>query len=309
MALLFKSETDRAALWRDAFLKLAPDLDFREWPEVGDPADIEFALVWHPIKGDLKRYPNLKAIFSLGAGIEHIFSDPELPKHIPVVRMVDHGLTRGMTEYVLMHVLRFHRNVLELEAQKQAGVWNYVDYPPAWERRVGVMGLGVLGGDAARTIASFEFATAGWSRRPKRIEGVECFHGEEGLARFLRRTEILVNLLPLTDATENILNARTFAQLPRGACLINAARGRHLVEEDLIPALESGQLAGAALDVFREEPLPAGHPFWAHPKIWISPHVASVTQPSTAAKGVLDGIARLRAGLPLENVVDWSEGY
>jgi glyoxylate/hydroxypyruvate reductase len=309
MALLFKSETDRASLWRDAFAKLAPDLEFREWPEVGDPAEIEFALVWKPVKGDLKRYPNLKAIFSLGAGIEHIFSDPELPRHIPVVRMVDHGLTKGMTEYVLMHVLRFHRRAPELEAQKAAGVWNYIDYPPAWERRVGVMGLGVLGGDAARTIASFEFDTAGWSRRPKKIEGVECFHGEEGLARFLARTDILVNLLPLTEATQDILNARTFAQLPRGAYLINAARGRHLVEEDLIPALESGQLAGAALDVFREEPLPAGHPFWKHPKIWISPHVASVTQPSTAAKGVLDGIARLRAGLPLENVVDWSEGY
>jgi glyoxylate/hydroxypyruvate reductase len=309
MALLFKSETDRASLWREAFAKLAPDLEFREWPEVGDPAEIEFALVWHPIKGDLKRYPNLKAIFSLGAGIEHIFSDPELPKHIPVVRMVDHGLTKGMTEYVLLHVLRFHRRTPELEAQKEAGVWNYIDYPPAWERRVGVMGLGVLGGDAARTIAAFEFDTAGWSRRPKQIAGVECFHGEEGFGRFLQRTEILVNLLPLTDATQDILNARTFAQLPRGACLINAARGRHLVEEDLIPALDSGQLAGAALDVFREEPLPAGHPFWKHPKIWVSPHVASVTQPSTAAKGVLDGIARLRAGLPLENVVDWAEGY
>lgn len=309
MALLFKSETDRATLWREAFARLDPSLDFREWPEVGDRNEIEFALVWHPIKGDLKRYPNLKAIFSLGAGIEHIFSDPELPKHIPVVRMVDHGLTKGMTEYVLMHVLRFHRNVPELEAQQRRGVWSYIDYPPAWERRVGVMGLGVLGGDAARTIAAFEFQTAGWSRRPKRIDGVECFDGTDGLPRLLARTDILVNLLPLTDATENILNAKTFAQLPRGAWLINAARGRHLVEEDLISALDSGQLAGAALDVFRKEPLPKGHPFWAHPKIWISPHVASVTQPATAAKGVLEGIARIRAGLPLENVVDWSEGY
>lgn len=309
MALLFKSETDRAALWREAFARLDPTLDFREWPEAGDPTEIEFALVWHPVKGDLKRYPNLKAIFSLGAGIEHIFSDPELPKHIPVVRMVDHGLTRGMSEYVLMHVLRFHRRVPELEAQQRAGIWTYLDYPPAWERRVGVMGLGVLGGDAARTIASFEFQTAGWSRRPKRIEGVDCFHGEDGLGRLLAHSEILVNLLPLTSATENILNRDFFARLPRGACLINAARGRHLVEEDLIPALDSGQLAGAALDVFREEPLPRDHPFWSHPKIWISPHVASVTQPSTAARGVLEGIGRVRAGLPLENVVDWSEGY
>jgi hypothetical protein len=149
MALLFKSETDRADLWRSAFAKADPKLDFRQWPDVGDPGDIDFALVWHPIKGDLKRYPNLKAIFSLGAGIEHIFSDPELPKHIPVVRMVDHGLTKGMTEYVLFHVLRFHRRVPEIEAQHRAGVWKNIDCPAAWERRVGVMGLGVLGGDAA----------------------------------------------------------------------------------------------------------------------------------------------------------------
>ncbi len=309
MALLFKSETDRAAQWREAFAKLDPGLDFREWPQVGDPAEIEFALVWHPIKGDLKRYPNLQAIFSLGAGIEHIFSDPELPRHVPVVRMVDHGLTKGMTEYVLMHVLRFHRRVPEFEAQQRAGIWNYLDYPPAWERRVGVMGLGVLGGDAARTIAGFEFQTAGWSRRPKRIEGVEGFHGEKGFAPFLARTDILVNLLPLTPATQDILNRETFAQLPRGAFLINAARGRHLVEEDFLEALDSGQIAGAALDVFREEPLAKAHPFWTHPKVWISPHLASVTQPSTAVEGVLEGIRRVKAGLPLENVVDWSEGY
>lgn len=309
MALLFKSQTDRVQLWREAFAKLDPSLDFREWPEVGDPALIEFALVWHPIKGDLKRYPNLQAIFSLGAGIEHIFSDPELPKHVPVVRMVDHGLTTGMTEYVLMHVLRYHRRVPELEAQQRAGVWNDLDYPPAWERRVGVMGLGALGGDAARTIARFEFQTAGWSRRRKEIEGVECFHGDEGLGPFLARTDILVNLLPLTTATENILNREAFAQFPRGAVLINAARGRHVVEEDLLEALDSGQIAGAALDVFRKEPLPKGHPFWSHPKVWISPHAASVTQPSTAAKGVLESIRRVKAGLPLQHVVDWEEGY
>ena len=309
MALLFKSQTDRALLWREAFAKLAPGLDFREWPEAGDPAEIEFALVWHPIKGDLKRYPNLKAIFSLGAGIEHIFSDPELPKHVPVVRMVDHGLTKGMTEYVLLHVLRFHRRVPELEAQQQVGVWTDLDCPPAWERRVGVMGLGVLGGDAARAIAGFEFQTAGWSRRPKQIEGVACFHGEKGFQPFLARTEILANLLPLTPATENILNCETFARLPRGSFLINAARGRHLVEEDLLEALASGQIAGAALDVFREEPLPKGHPFWTHPRVWISPHVASVTQPATAVRGILESIRRVEAGLPLQHVVDWAEGY
>jgi glyoxylate/hydroxypyruvate reductase A len=309
MALLFKSETDRADLWRNAFAKFDPNLDFRLWPDIGNPDDIDFALVWHPIKGDLKRYPNLRAIFSLGAGIEHIFSDPELPKHIPVVRMVDHGLTKGMTEYVMMHVLRFHRRVPEIEAQQRAGVWSNIDCPPAWERRVGVLGLGVLGGDAARTIAGFEFQTAGWSRRPKEIEGVECFHGQKGFARFLESTEILVNLLPLTPATQNILNRAAFDRLARGAYLINPARGRHVVDEDLLAALDSGQLAGAALDVFREEPLPKGHPFWAHPKVWISPHVASVTQPATAVQGILESIRRFEAGLPLQNVVNWAEGY
>jgi len=309
MALLFKSETDRADLWRSAFAKADPKLDFRQWPDVGDPGDIDFALVWHPIKGDLKRYPNLKAIFSLGAGIEHIFSDPELPKHIPVVRMVDHGLTKGMTEYVLFHVLRFHRRVPEIEAQHRAGVWKNIDCPAAWERRVGVMGLGVLGGDAARTIAGLEFDTAGWSRRPKEIGGVECFHGREGFAHFLERTEILINLLPLTAATENILNRQTLGQLPRGAYLINPARGRHIVDEDLLAALDSGQIAGVALDVFREEPLPKGHPFWTHPKAWISPHVASVTQPSTAVQVILESMRRFEAGVPLQNVVNWAEGY
>jgi glyoxylate/hydroxypyruvate reductase len=309
MALLFKSQTDRAPLWREALLKLDPGLDFREWPQVGDPAEIEFALVWHPVKGDLKRYPNLKVIFSLGAGIEHIFSDPELPKEVPVVRMVDRGLTAGMTEYVLMHVLRFHRGVPEMEAQKSVGLWRYIDYPPAAERRIGVMGLGVLGGDAARTLARFEFDVAGWSRRPKTMAGVRTFHGPGGLEPFLAGREILVNLLPFTPATENILNRKTFAKLAKGAYVINSARGRHLVEEDLLAALDEGQLAGAALDVFREEPLPAGHPFWTHPKVWISPHVASVTQPSTAATGIIEGMARAKAGQPLEHVVDWSEGY
>jgi glyoxylate/hydroxypyruvate reductase A len=309
MALLFKSETDRADLWRGAFAKADPKLDFRQWPDVGDPDDIDFALVWHPIKGDLKRYPNLKAIFSLGAGIEHIFSDPELPKHIPVVRMVDHGLTKGMTEYVLFHVLRFHRRVPEIEAQRSAGVWKNIDCPAAWERRVGVMGLGVLGGDAARTIAGLEFETAGWSRSPKEMDGIECFHGQAELASFLARTEILVNLLPLTPATENILNREAFGRLPRGAYLINPARGRHVVDEDLLAALDSGQIAGAALDVFREEPLPKDHPFWTHPKVWISPHVASVTQPSTAVQGILESMRRFEAGLPLQNVVNWKEGY
>ena len=309
MALLFRSTVDRAAPWVEALHAIDPTLDIRVWPDIGDPAEIDFALVWHPVKGDLKRYPNLKVIFSLGAGIEHIFADPELPKHIPVVRMVDRGLTAGMTEYVVFHTLRFHRRVPEIEAQQRAGVWEYLDYPPPWERRVGIMGIGVLGGDAAAKLAHLGFDVAGWSRRPKSLPGIETFHGRDGLDPFLARTEILANLLPLTSETESILDARLFAKLPKGASIINAARGRHLVEEDLLVALDEGRIAGAALDVFREEPLPAGHPFWTHPKVWISPHVASITQPSTAAIGVVEGIRRFRAGLPLDHVVDWSEGY
>jgi len=309
MALLFKSDIDRGDSWRRVLLELEPGLDLREWPEIGDPNDIEYALVWKPPQGELKTYPNLKAIFSLGAGIDHLASDPELPKDVPVVRMVEPGLTAGMTEFVIMSVLYHHRFMLDYAAQARAHRWREIDQVPAWERRVGIMGLGVLGGDAAEALVGLRFDVAGWSGSPKNLPGVTSFHGADGFLPFLNRSDILVCLLPLTPETTDILDARAFAALPKGAALISVGRGPQVVEEDLLAALDSGHLDGATLDVFREEPLPADSPFWDHPRVVVVPHVASMTIARGACEFVIDNIRRFEAGQPLRHVVDLDKGY
>jgi glyoxylate/hydroxypyruvate reductase A len=309
MALLFKSDIDRGDSWRRVLLELEPELDLREWPEIGDPNDIEYALVWKPPQGELKTYPNLKAIFSLGAGIDHLASDPELPKDVPVVRMVEPGLTAGMTEFVIMSVLYHHRFMLDYAAQARAHQWREIDQVPAWERRVGIMGLGVLGGDAAEALVGLRFDVAGWSGSPKDLPGVTSFHGADGFLPFLNRSDILVCLLPLTPETTDILDARAFAALPKGAALISVGRGPQVVEEDLLAALDSGHLDGATLDVFREEPLPADSPFWDHPRVVVVPHVASMTIARGACEFVIDNIRRFEAGQPLRHVVDLNKGY
>ncbi len=309
MALLFKTDIDRGDAWQRELLRLEPGLDLRVWPAVGELADIEYALVYKPPKGELKTYPNLKVIFSIGAGIDHLTSDPELPKDVPIVRMVEPALTAGMTEFVLMSVLYHHRRMLDYAAQRARKVWAEIDQVPPWERRVGVMGLGVLGGDAAAKLAGLGFDVAGWSRSPKALPGVTGFHGPDGLVPFLNRTEILVCLLPLTAETENILNARAFAALPKGAALVSVARGRLVVEEDLLAALESGRLAEATLDVFRREPLPEDSPFWEHPRVVLTPHMASFTLAPGACAFVIDNIRRFEAGQPLLHVVDFEKGY
>jgi len=309
MALLFKSEADRAEWWRDEFARQVPDLEFRLWPEVGDPAEIEFALVWQPEPGDLKRYPNLAAIFSLGAGVDHILRDPDLPPGVPITRVVAENMTQRMTLFVVGHVLRHHLAQPAYDAQKAARRWQEIFIPHPADRRVGVLGLGVLGGDAARALAGLGFDTAGWSRTAKDIPGVTVFHGDTGFRPFLNRTEILVCLLPLTPETTGILNAGTFSQLPDGATLINVARGGHQVEDDILAALDTGQLGGATLDVFQTEPLPPEHPFWRHPKVTVTPHIASITDPTGVVAQIVENIRRRRAGEPLLNQVDATRGY
>lgn len=309
MALIFRSEIDRVDLWRDALARHMPELEFRDWDAPGAAEEIEFALVWKPPRGVLRTFPNLKAVFSLGAGVDHLFTDPDLPDGVPVVRMIEPELTRGMVEYVVLHVLRHHRRQHDFEAQQRAGIWEMLVTPPTPSRRVGIMGLGVLGGTAARALVSLEFDVAGWSRTAKAIPGVESFHGTDGLRPFLARTDILVCLLPSTRVTENILNAGLFAALPRGASLINAGRGRQQVEADILAALETGQLSEATLDVFQIEPLPGNHPFWRHPRVTVTPHNASVTDPDSAGRQVVENIRRFRRGEPLANVVDPKSGY
>lgn len=309
MALLFYSAHDHAGDWVTELRRQKPGLDVRVWPEVGDPADIDYALVWKPPPGLLAGLPALKVIFSLGAGVDALLQDATLPDR-PLVRMVEPGLTEGMTEYVCLHVLRWHRDAPLFEAQQRAGVWRQIAHQHlARERRVGIMGLGALGADAAAALTALRFDVAGWSRSRKDLPGVTCHAGADGLAAFLARTDILVCLLPLTPQTRDILNADLFARLPTGAVVINAARGQHLVEEDLLAALDSGHLAGATLDVFRTEPLPADHAFWTHPKVTLTPHVAAITQARTAVAQVVDGIERVEGGRPLVNVVDRALGY
>ncbi len=309
MALVFKSDVDRAELWSEALKNLAPELEMRTWPDTGDAEEIDYALVWKPPRGLMASYPNLKAIFSLGAGIDHLASDPELPAGVPVVRMVEPGLCAGMTEYVVMSVLMHHRRMLDYAAAQRDKIWAMLDVPLAPGRRVGIMGLGVLGADAAETLAGLGFDVAGWSRAAKDVPGVTSFHGPDALQPFLARSEILICLLPSTVETQGILNSKTLGMLPRGAVLINSARGDLLVEDDLLKVLASGQIVGASLDVFSYEPLVPDHPFWEHPRIVITPHCAAVTEPDSGARTVVENIRRLEAGEPMLHQVDFAKGY
>lgn len=308
MTLLFCSTTDRAEDWLGELDRRMPGLEVRVWPDMGDPADIDMALVWKPPPGLLASLPNLKLIVSLGAGVESMLLDPTLPD-VPLVRMVSEGLTLDMAGYVALQVLRWHRQLDEYKALQAAQTWTQLGHKPASEVTVGFLGLGELGTASARTLLSMDYRVLGWSRTPKSVEGVESHSGAEGLTTMLGRCDLLVCLLPLTDGTRGILNRDLFAALPRGAVVINAARGGHLVESDLLEALDSGQLRGASLDVFAEEPLPPGHPFWSHPRIHVTPHVAAITHPSRSAHIVVDAITALRDGRPLPNLVDRGQGY
>ncbi len=305
---MFLSPDDPAELWRDELRARMQGLEVRIWPEVGDPAAIDTALVWRPPPGELARYPNLKAILSLGAGIEGLIADPTLP-NVPIARMVDPSLARTMTEYVLLAVLRHHREFDRFEREQRARRWAYRFPPQAALRRVGIMGLGELGAAAARTLVAHGFAVFGWSRTPKAIKGVTSYAGRSELHAFLHQADILVCLLPLTAETRGILDAETFASLPHGACVINVARGAHLIEADLLAALLSGHLGGATLDVFETEPLPPESPLWARSDVLVTPHVASYSLPATAADGVVENIRRARAGQPLRHQVDRARGY
>ncbi len=310
MAILFYSLSDSQPDWTSAIAKVMPGEELRIWPNIGAKDDIEFAIVWKPPPGLLASLPNLKGILSLGAGIDHLVSDPELPRHLPLVRLIDPLLTAQMSEYVVMNVLRHHRLMPDYASQQADRVWKPLLPPPlAAERRVGVMGLGVLGSDALAKLAPFGFQLRGWARGRHDIAGVECFHGEAGLARFLAGCDILVCLLPLSDATRGILNAERLAALPRGASLINAARGGHVIAEDLIAALDSGQLAAATLDVFVPEPLPPDHPLWTHPRVTVTPHAAGWTIPESAAGTMAAAIAAIRTGRKPAGLVDLSVGY
>jgi glyoxylate/hydroxypyruvate reductase A len=297
------------AAWLEALRRAMPDVEIRVWPDAGEAGEIDYAFVWKYPPGLLAGLPALKGVFSLGAGVESIVADATIPPHVPIVRMVDPGLGAGMNEFVLMRVLHYHRQMPLHEANQRAHRWERLVPPLAEDRRVGLLGLGELGGRCARTLASLGFDVAGWSRSPRRIEGVRAYAGSGELDAFLERTEILVCLLPLTPDTEGLIDARTLARLPRGACLINVARGQHVVDADLLAALDSGHVAGATLDTFRVEPLPAEDPYWSHPRVTVVPHVAAITQVKSAARTLAASVAALARGELPAHTVDRSRGY
>lgn len=307
MAVLYKSDPVRGAIWAERFAQLAPDIEFRIWPDIGDPSAIRYLVAWQP--DDLAvTLPNLEAVFSVGAGVDQL-DLTRIPAHLPVVRMIEPGIVDGMVEYVTEAVLAIHRDVLDYAIQQQARVWKPMPLRPAASRRVGVLGLGVLGTAVLERLRLFGFACAGWSRSPRDIEGVECFAGDAALDTFLARTDVLVCLLPLTDETRGMLDRRVFAALPKGASIVHVGRGPQLVAGDLLDALDRGQIHSAVIDVTDPEPLPAEHPLWVRPRVRITPHIASVTSAVPAADALLANLRRHRAGEPMIGQIDRSRGY
>lgn len=297
-------------VWIKAIRAVDPHRSILHGPLTADQArSIGYAVVWKPSPGVLKTLPNLACTFSLGAGVDGILADQDYPRTVPLCRMADPTLTQAMSEYVVLHVLAHHRRKATMDEQQRRKVWRIVAAPRASSIRVGMMGLGVLGLDASRVLSAIGYTLHGWSRTPKTVAGMECHSGAEGLATFLQSTDILVCLLPLTSQTKGILNAQTFALLPARACVINCARGGHLIEADLIAALDSGHLSGATLDVFAQEPLDPASPLWSHPKVTLTPHCAAISDPNALAQHIAVNIARIEAGGQAHPLVDFAQGY
>jgi glyoxylate/hydroxypyruvate reductase len=316
LALLIHGGTENWSpeRWKVRFDEVCGDRRVLLMPDMAlDPAEVHYAAVWKPRPGELAAFPNLRAIFNLGAGVDALMADASLPK-APLVRVAVGDLTHRMTEYVVLHVLMHHRQELYLRESQREHRWAPRFQWPASAISVGIMGLGTLGSNAAEVLRQLGFRVRGWSRSPRHIGGIECFHGQSQLRTFLQCTDILVCLLPLTPDTRHILNRELFTKLhrnsPMGApVLINAGRGELQNEADILQCLDDGTLGAASLDVYATEPLPADSPFWSHPKIVLTPHNAADTDPDEISKYVARQIESFEAGGALENVVDPARGY
>ncbi len=310
MNILFMSTVDKADLWKQCLTAELPGINIYVYPDCPVAReDIDYVIAWKPPAGEIAKYPNIKAILSLGAGIDGITCDPDLPRNVPISRLVDRCLTQGMTEYVVYWVLHHHRRMDDYARMIAAREWDNYIQADTEQTPVGVLGLGELGGDAAKALSALNFDVLGWSRSAKSINGVTCLHGADGYDEIVSKCRMLVCLLPLTEDTRGILNADTFAGMPKDSVIINCARGGHLVDQDLLAALDSGHLAGAVLDVFHSEPPDPSHPFWAHPKVTMTPHMASLTVPQSAARYMADNIRRVERGEAPLNLIDLSKGY
>lgn len=278
--------------------------------ENADPADVDY-LVYNVDSGirDFSAYPKLRAILNTWAGVEAVVGHIDWPAHIPFTRMVEPGMTQGMAEYFTGHVMRYHLDIDRFVTDSAAGRWEKWSPPLTSMRTVGVLGLGELGQATSAMLTGLGFNVVGWSRSAKEVPGVTCLHGPDGLTETLSKAEILVVILPLTADTRDVLNAETLAQMPKGACIINAGRGPLIDDDALLAALAAGQIRHATLDVFRAEPLPQDHGFWRNPSVTVTPHIASITRADTACAAILDQIRLDLDGKPLQHVVDRERGY
>ncbi len=294
--------------WMAAFRQALPDANLFAGQPGDPPRPADYAVVWRPPQAFVDAHPGLRAVFNIGAGVDALVG-LRLPPGMPMVRVEDAGMGVQMAEYVTHAVIRHYRGLDAFAADQAAGRWTDRDPLPREDFPVGVLGLGVLGARVARAVAAFEFPVVGWSRTPHQLAGVRSYAGAEGFDEFLAATRILVCLLPLTPETEGILNRRTLSKLRPGGYLINVARGAHLVEDDLVALLDEGRLAGATLDVFRTEPLPAAHAFWRHPRITVTPHTSARSLVHECVAQIAGKIHALGRGEPVTGVVDRARGY
>lgn len=307
MKVLFCCEDTRPEPWLKGLQDALPGADIQIWEPGAAQAD--YALVWAPPQQFIdEQAAGLKAMFNIGAGVDALLP-LTIPAELPIYRLEDAGMAVQMAEYVAQAVIRFFRGLDQYEADMEQGLWQHQRNPRRVDYPVGVMGLGKMGERVARALTVFDYPVNGWSRSLREIDGVKCFGGMDQLDAFLGETRILVNLLPLHAETENIINARTLAQLRPGAYVINVGRGGHLVDADLIAQIESGHVSGAMLDVFREEPLPENHPFWKHSRIILTPHTSARTLAADSIAQIVGKVAAMSRGEPVSGRVDLRKGY
>lgn len=309
MSIVIIRQDDKIQRWKEALQKAAPEINAYSYLEEHPADEIEVALVWKHPEGTLSKYKNLKYIASSGAGVDFIFKDENTPKNLPITRVVDAMLASDMSEYIVAVIFSYLKNLNTYKIAQTKDIWIPKPYRRISDFKIGVLGLGALGSVLANDLVRFGFKTQAWSASEKSFEGLTTFDGKDQLSTFLSTTDILVCLLPLTTTTKGILNKALFQQLPHGAHVINAARGGHVVDADLIEMIDSGHLSGASLDVYHQEPLSREHPFWAHEKINMTPHYASVSDTDSVVPQIIDNYRRMKKRAPLLHLVSPDKGY
>ncbi|NAS13202.1 2-hydroxyacid dehydrogenase [Poritiphilus flavus] len=308
MAIVIIRQDGKIDEWKQKLLEADPSLEIYSYLEEHPAEKISMVLVWKHPRGILANYPNLKCLASFGAGVDFIFEDNTIDPSIPITRVIDPFLASDMSEFVIAQILNYLKNLHQYDSDKSQGVWQPLPYRRLKDTTVGILGMGELGQALARDLVALGTQVVGWASKAREFEGLKVY-GSKELTTFLGQSEILVCLLPLTPSTEGILSRQLFAELPKGAYVINVARGGHLVDEDLLKMIDNGHLSGACLDVYHREPLEKEHPFWQHPKVHMTPHIASVSDIASVVPQLLENYSRLLSGEPLKNEVSREKGY